>query len=320
MTNQDPLQIAATILKLSNSGLFDQIWYEAQYGDLLAPESAALVQFCDIGWRRGLQPNICFDTAHYLAVNADVRQTGLNPLMHYLEYGEAEKRWPGPHFDPEWYRAAQTLTADCNVLAHYLQRQRSAPVNPNGGFGSFWYLAEYGDVIPVGLSPFEDYLLHGAAQGRDVSEEARFIRLSGAFDIAFYRAHHSPGALDPVYHFCAFGWRRGHNPTRGFSTKWYLECNQDVAESGVNPFYHYLKSGIGEGRHPSPENAALAHDEATIGASGLFDANYYLAMYPDVRESGLNALEHFCATGWREGRRPNPYFDTPWYEIGRAHV
>ena len=133
MTNQDPLQIAATILKLSNSGLFDQIWYEAQYGDLLAPESAALVQFCDIGWRRGLQPNICFDTAHYLAVNADVRQTGLNPLMHYLEYGEAEKRWPGPHFDPEWYRAAQTLTADCNVLAHYLQRQRSAPVNPNGG-------------------------------------------------------------------------------------------------------------------------------------------------------------------------------------------
>jgi hypothetical protein len=36
-------------------------------------------------------------------------------------------------------------------------------------------------------------------------------------------------------------------------------------------------------------------------------------MYPDVRESGLSVLGHFCASGWREGRRPNPYFDTPWY-------
>jgi hypothetical protein len=24
-------------------------------------------------------------------------------------------------------------------------------------------------------------------------------------------------------------------------------------------------------------------------------------------------VEHFCELGWREARRPNPYFDTGWY-------
>jgi hypothetical protein len=316
MTDQGPLEISSAIIKLSGSGLFDQAWYEARYADLLAAESSALVQFCDIGWRRGLQPNFCFDTAHYLAVNGDVRQAGLNPLVHYLEYGEAENRWPGPHFDPEWYRAEQGLTADRNCLADYLRRQRNVPVNPNGGFDAVWYLEESGNVIPAGLSPFEDYLQHGAAQCRDVSKAARLIRLSGAFDTDFYRTHYNPGALDPVYHFCAFGWRRGYDPGQRFATKWYLACNQDVADSGVNPLYHYLKFGFAEGRRPVPESAApdsSAQDEAKIGASGIFDVNYYLAMYPDVRESGLSALGHFCAFGWREGRRPNPYFDTSWY-------
>ncbi|HVE23383.1 MAG TPA: hypothetical protein VNC39_15535 [Acidocella sp.] len=318
MTDQNPHQIAAAIVKLADSGLFDRAWYEAQYGDLLAADSAALVQFCDVGWRRGLRPNLCFDPAHYLAVNADVREAGLNPLLHYLEYGEAETRWPGPHFDPEWYRATQGLAADQNGLADYLRRQRDASVNPNGGFDSLWYQEEYGHEIPPGLSPFEDYLRHGAAQGRDVSAAARFIRLSGAFDPDFYRRHHNPGTLDPVYHFCAFGWRRGYNPGPGFATRWYLEHNQDVAESGVNPFYQYLKCGIAQGRHPTPERPApddAAHDEAQLAASGLFDVNYYLAMYPDVRQSGVSAIRHFSAFGWREGRRPNPYFDTSWYAL-----
>ena len=33
----------------------------------------------------------------------------------------------------------------------------------------------------------------------------------------------------------------------------------------------------------------------------------------DVVEAGVDPVEHFCRTGWRERRRPNPYFDTGWY-------
>jgi glycosyltransferase involved in cell wall biosynthesis len=51
----------------------------------------------------------------------------------------------------------------------------------------------------------------------------------------------------------------------------------------------------------------------TIRVSGLFDAEYYLRTSQDVAEPGLDALRHYYETGWRQGRRPNPYFDPAWY-------
>ena len=45
----------------------------------------------------------------------------------------------------------------------------------------------------------------------------------------------------------------------------------------------------------------------------LFDTDWYLARYPDIRQSGVNPLEHYVRFGAREGRDPNPLFDTDWY-------
>jgi hypothetical protein len=45
----------------------------------------------------------------------------------------------------------------------------------------------------------------------------------------------------------------------------------------------------------------------------LIDVDYYLANYPDVRESPLGSAAHFTEYGCWEGRRPNPYFDPDWY-------
>ena len=50
-----------------------------------------------------------------------------------------------------------------------------------------------------------------------------------------------------------------------------------------------------------------------MAASGLFDASYYLINGGDVAAAGADPLRHFCAHGWREGRRPNLYFDPAWY-------
>jgi hypothetical protein len=51
----------------------------------------------------------------------------------------------------------------------------------------------------------------------------------------------------------------------------------------------------------------------TLRASGLFDTEYYLCTSQDVAEPGLDALRHYYETGWRQGRRPNLYFDPAWY-------
>ncbi|WP_141325425.1 hypothetical protein, partial [Acetobacter orleanensis] len=44
-----------------------------------------------------------------------------------------------------------------------------------------------------------------------------------------------------------------------------------------------------------------------------FDGGWYLAMYPDVREAGIDPLEHFLNHGSQEGRSPNALFDSQAY-------
>jgi len=61
-------------------------------------------------------------------------------------------------------------------------------------------------------------------------------------------------------------------------------------------------------RHPT-----RWRDAQIVRASGLFDAAYYTARYPDVAESGLVPLMHFVLHGAFEGRSPNPLFDTAYY-------
>ena len=45
----------------------------------------------------------------------------------------------------------------------------------------------------------------------------------------------------------------------------------------------------------------------------LFDSLYYFSRNTDVFFAGANALDHFNAHGWHEGRDPNGFFDTSGY-------
>lgn len=47
--------------------------------------------------------------------------------------------------------------------------------------------------------------------------------------------------------------------------------------------------------------------------SALFDANYYLEKYPDVKKAGVNPLWHYIRIGWKEGRDPSSKFSTSDY-------
>ncbi len=60
------------------------------------------------------------------------------------------------------------------------------------------------------------------------------------------------------------------------------------------------------------ENASPGELQEIL-TSGLFGQNYYLRNNADVMRSGLDAASHYCTFGWREGRRPNHYFDGTWY-------
>ena len=50
-----------------------------------------------------------------------------------------------------------------------------------------------------------------------------------------------------------------------------------------------------------------------VRSSGLFMPAWYLGRHRELAGRGGDGVEHFCSLGWREGARPNPYFDTVWY-------
>lgn len=45
----------------------------------------------------------------------------------------------------------------------------------------------------------------------------------------------------------------------------------------------------------------------------LFDADWYLKQYPDVKKAGIHPYAHFWLFGWYQQCRPMPLFDIHWY-------
>ena len=60
-------------------------------------------------------------------------------------------------------------------------------------------------------------------------------------------------------------------------------------------------------------SAKILRDGFYIWKSGMFDAPFYLRVYPDVVASAANPILHYCMTGWREMRNPRPDFITAAY-------
>jgi hypothetical protein len=168
-----------------------------------------------------------FDAAFYLAANADVAASGVDPFEHYCFYGWREGRNPSPTFDSSWYLAA----------------------NP--------------DVAASGVDPFWHWLVAGRAEGRlplspcsvppdgSDGDAGRIALIRTEFSESYYLSQNvdvAAAAIDPVNHYYHCGWREGRNPNKTFDTRYYLETNEDVHHAGLNPFWHYLVAGRKEKR------------------------------------------------------------------------
>lgn len=77
------------------------------------------------------------------------------------------------------------------------------------------------------------------------------IKNSGLFDASWYlnkyrNIYEIKG--NPLSHYLTFGVQEGLNPSAGFDTLYYLQCNPDVAAADVHPFIHYVSQGYKEAR------------------------------------------------------------------------
>lgn len=57
----------------------------------------------------------------------------------------------------------------------------------------------------------------------------------------------------------------------------------------------------------------LRSADAPPAGDGAVDAAWYAWRYPDIAAAGLDPARHYAEAGWREGRRPTPWFDPAWY-------
>ncbi|WP_242109620.1 hypothetical protein [Luteimonas aquatica] len=83
---------AGELKLLQQSGLFDESWYLQAYPDVARSGMAAAEHFLQFGVAEGRDPGPDFSTVHYLKKYPDVADAGINPLLHYITHGKLEGR------------------------------------------------------------------------------------------------------------------------------------------------------------------------------------------------------------------------------------
>ena len=77
---------------IQQSGLFDYFSYLRDNGDVRDSGMDPLIHYIWYGGKEGRNPNKDFDSAEYLRTYPDVANSGLNPYVHYLLFGQKEGR------------------------------------------------------------------------------------------------------------------------------------------------------------------------------------------------------------------------------------
>jgi hypothetical protein len=273
-----------------------------------------------------------FDRTWYLARNPDVRQAGIDPLAHYLRYGEAEDRFPSPWFNPAWYRHAYGLPVGQSPLEHFLQRRTTGQFLPCAALYLVPHLPPWRDDATNGVDPFNHYLLEMVTPEHELLPDLTQIQPSGLIDAAYHHINmvgRYENELDPALHYCRIGWRTGLRPSTAFDPRWYVETNPIIARLQINPLTHYIVEGEAANRRPAVwfdpawyrseyhvpvEQLALAHylqhrHDRAVSPNPLFDVKWYVARHGESIPNRIDPFSHYLVAGALRNIDPSPHFD-----------
>jgi hypothetical protein len=273
-----------------------------------------------------------FDRDWYLVRNPDVRQVAIDPLAHYLRYGEAEGRFPSPWFNPAWYRRAYGIPATQSPLEHFLQRRMTGQFLPCAALYLVPHLAVLRDTETEAVDPFDRYLAATTVSEHELLPDLTQIQPSGLIDTTYYRINpvgQYENELDPALHYCRIGWHSGLRPSTAFEPDWYYETNPIVARLQINPLTHYILEGEPANRRPTPwfdpawyrsayhvpaGQLALAHylqhrHERAVSPNPMFDVELHMARFGASIPSDVDPFSHYLVYGALQDLDPSPRFD-----------
>ncbi len=102
----------------------DTLNADARNPDDLNPDATAMTAFfLEHGAERQIDPHPWFSTVYYLQNYPDLVASGINPLLHFLRYGQYESRRAHPFFDGDHYYAANLKAhGGGSPMVHYAQQ------------------------------------------------------------------------------------------------------------------------------------------------------------------------------------------------------
>ncbi|MDD5267440.1 MAG: glycosyltransferase [Methylococcales bacterium] len=149
-----------------------------------------------------------FDESYYLATYPDVLASNINPLLHYVSFGDLEGRWPNPIFSPNFYRSQfgeSGLHSVC-TLYHYAVMGEAIGLKASEIFDPNRYL-----VSNMGLQPWLDrpmtHFLHmgrhiGLAMNQktrlEANQKVRFERAIPQHSIHAVKLSHGINVIGPL--------------------------------------------------------------------------------------------------------------------------
>lgn len=176
-----------------------------------------------------------------------------------------------------------------------------------------FYRTVYPDVDQAGVDPLRHYLSEGWREGRD---PAPWFSSSAYLEA---NADVRRARVEPLFHYL----RHGRYEGREVFPSERARVRPTVAEPAPGDWSVETVLAAATPAEPHPEaipEAAFTAPEAPSAQrwerellDGEFDAEFYLRAHPDIAAAGIDPLEHFLVTGWREGRDPHPKFSVRDY-------
>ena len=154
---------------LTESELFDPIWYLERYPDLKSAGVDPFEHYLEYGGFEGRWASPYFHSDYYLNNYVDIAKAKINPLVHYVMYGEKEGRKPSRFFDPIWYVNQYGINSKVkNTHLMHFAENGGFETNPSPFFDAKRYFVDAPDVMKAGMNPLSHYLSSGIREGRRV--------------------------------------------------------------------------------------------------------------------------------------------------------
>lgn len=229
-------------------------------------------------------------------------------------------------FDEDYYlkEYGNQIGQTDNLLFHYIEKGYKEGKNPSKDFDTLFYLKKYPDVKDI--NPLIHYALWGKKEHRfsNLRMELEYIQKGivaivdqNLFDENFYinKYGHDIGGLDPLIHYISHGFKEGKDPSNKFDNDFYLKFYPDTRNE--NPLIHYALYGRNQGYFTKKDQINPKSDLnkaiKIIKENNLFNHEYYLNRYPDVKSDGMDPLIHFINYGYAGNRKMSPDYDFEEY-------